>query len=381
LLCAVQYPKSWSLELAFWCSLGFSSLFGLLVIPNPRYLLGYIAFAVLYGVVSIDHAIERGVLKRLRRRTSAESSAGSLASLQRNPQPQLGLAKYPTLLQGPRHSSTLVHPVANLSIVLPAYNEEAVIAETIAGVLAYGRQRGIPLQIIVVNDGSRDRTAAIVEDLRNVHSEIHLVTHGRNKGYGEALRSGFDAASMGWIFLMDADGQFDITQLGEFLPYAEGNDMVIGYRKRRADALHRVIYGWGFTLLMNLLFDMRYEDIDCAFKLFRTSAWKRVQPIASTDHKIFTVEWLWRAKCRGLKIKELPVRHYQRTKGTQTGARLDVISQMLKSLLKLRLQLPESLLVSPGHVVRLHEPADAVSQSNEREMETTSARGRERFVS
>ena len=262
------------------------------------------------------------------------------------------------------------HSFSSLSVVLPAYNEEAVIAETIAGVLAYGRKRGISFEIIVVNDGSRDRTAAIVEDLQSAHAEVCLVTHSQNKGYGEALRSGFDAASMDWIFLMDADGQFDITQLDEFMLYAEGHDMVIGYREHRADALHRVIYGWGFTLLMNLLFDMRYVDIDCAFKLFRRSAWKAVQPIASTDHKIFTVEWLWRAKRVGLKIKELPVRHYPRMKGSQTGARLDVIWEMLKSLLKLRLQLLQPLPSRSDHAAQLPERASVVGQGNQHERQT-----------
>ena len=249
------------------------------------------------------------------------------------------------------------HPLSSLSIVLPAYNEEAVIAETITAVLAYGHKRGLLLQIIVVNDGSRDRTAAIVRDLRSVHPEIELVTHIRNKGYGEALRSGFDAASMEWNFLMDADGQFDITQLDEFVPHAKMHDMVIGYREHRADALHRVIYGWGFTLLMNLLFDIRYADIDCAFKLFRRSAWKAVQPITSTDHKIFTVEWLWRAKGAGLNIKELPVRHYRRVKGSQTGARADVIWQMLKNLLKLRLQLAHA---RPEYAAQLRKRVDGI---------------------
>ena len=245
------------------------------------------------------------------------------------------------------------HPLSSLSVILPAYNEEAIIAETISGVLAYGRSRQIPFEVIVVDDGSQDRTSAIVKDLQSVHSEICLVSHDRNKGYGAALRSGFDTASKDWIFLMDADGQFDITQLDEFVPNIAGHDMMVGYRKRRADALHRVLFGWGFTLLMNLLFQMRYKDIDCAFKLFRRSAWKAVQPIVSTDHKIFTVEWLWRAQRTSLNIKELPVRHYQRMKGSQTGARLHVIWQMLATLLKFRLHLPPSPTLEAGKLSEL----------------------------
>jgi glycosyltransferase involved in cell wall biosynthesis len=251
------------------------------------------------------------------------------------------------------------YSLSSLSIVLPAYNEEAVISDTIMGVLAYGRKLRIPFEIVVVNDGSRDRTAAIVGDLQRAHAELRLVSHTQNKGYGEALRSGFDAASMDWLFLMDADGQFDISQLDEFMPHAREHDMVIGYREHRADAAHRVLYGWGFTLMMNALFKMRYTDIDCAFKLFRRAAWKAVQPIVSTDHKIFTVEWLWGAKRARLNVKQLPVRHYPRTKGIQTGARIDVICQMLRSLLRLRLQLPQSPSMRPEDITQLAARANA----------------------
>jgi glycosyltransferase involved in cell wall biosynthesis len=209
-----------------------------------------------------------------------------------------------------------------------------------------------------VNDGSHDRTRTVVEDLQRTHAEIRLVNHTQNKGYGEALRSGFNAASMDWLFLMDSDGQFDIAQLDEFMPYTHKHDMVLGFRERRADALYRVLYGWGFTFLMNLFFDMHYKDIDCAFKLLRRSAWKAVQPIASTDHKVFTVEWLWRAKRAGLHTKELPVRHYPRTKGTQTGARADVIWQMIRSLAMLRLGLPQARPVEPENIPQLYTPAD-----------------------
>lgn len=226
--------------------------------------------------------------------------------------------------------------ITNLSVVLPAYNEEAVIAETVAGVLAYGRERGIDLEVLVVNDGSLDRTGAVAREIQRANSEIVLVTHEKNRGYGEALRSGFNAASKEWIFLMDADGQFDINELDAFVPFSEAYDMIIGYRAYRADPLHRVIFGWGFTLLMNALFGMRFKDIDCAFKLFRRSCWLSVQPIASTDHKIFTVEWLLRSKRARLRINQLPVRHLPRLKGSQTGARIDVIWQMAPSLLKLR---------------------------------------------
>jgi len=119
------------------------------------------------------------------------------------------------------------------------------------------------------------------------------------------------------------------------------------------------MFGWGFTLLMNLLFDMRYADIDCAFQALPPLRMEVRTTDRLNDHKIFTVEWLWKAKRSGLNIKELPVRHYQRIKGTQTGARLDVIWQMVGSLLRLRLQFPASSARETRRYRSLLGPADS----------------------
>ena len=226
--------------------------------------------------------------------------------------------------------------LASLSIVLPAYNEEAVIADTVRHVITQGEKYGCAFEIIVVNDGSRDNTPRIVEDLCTHDARIRVVHHNINKGYGEALRSGFATATKEWIFLMDADGQFDMTNLEEFFPHTDTHDMLLGYREKRADTPLRVLLGWGYTTCMNVLFAMRFKDIDCAFKLFRRSAWKAVQPITSTDHKIFSTEWLWKSAQRKLRIKELPIPHYPRRAGVSTGAKPDIIWEMFKALIKLR---------------------------------------------
>ncbi len=224
----------------------------------------------------------------------------------------------------------------DLSVILPAFNEQAVISGTLNKVIQYTARSGAKKEIIVVNDGSTDKTKEIVEAMQKEHPEIKLINHASNLGYGQALRSGFNGAVCEWLFLMDSDGQFDINELDALNNYAKDYDLIIGWRKRRADAWHRRLFGFGYTLTMNILFGMRFKDIDCAFKLFRKSAWQKVQPITSTDHKIFTVEWLWRSKKSGLKIKEIPVSHYPRQQGKPTGARPDVVWQMFKALWQMR---------------------------------------------
>lgn len=226
--------------------------------------------------------------------------------------------------------------IKSLSVVLPAYNEEAIIEETIDKVFEYLNNRFTQFEVVVVEDGSIDKTLSIIELLLKKYSQLKLIKHEKNMGYGEALRSGFNASRMEWVLLMDSDGQFDIRVLDSFLPFAENNDVVAGYRDNRADSWWRLVLTWGYMLLINFLFKLKLRDIGCAFKLFRRSVWERVCPIKSSDHKIFSVEWMWKTRKLGVKIRELPVKHYPRVGGKPTGARLDVVWAMVRELFRLK---------------------------------------------
>lgn len=204
--------------------------------------------------------------------------------------------------------------------------------------MTYARSRGFRFEIIAVNDGSIDDTRERAEALQSTVPELRLVNHPTNRGYGEALRSGFNAATKEWIFLMDADGQFDISELDRFLPATADTDALLGYRANRADTIVRAAFTSAYSLFIWTLFRLRVRDVGCAFKLFRRSAWLAAQPISSKDHKIFTVEWLRNMQRKGLRMNELPVTHYSRTTGHPTGARLDVIWATLKALVALRLR-------------------------------------------
>src|SRR6202011_344781 len=92
-----------------------------------------------------------------------------------------------------------------------------------------------------------------------------------NRGYGGALRAGFDVASKEWIFQSDSDNQFDYGELSHLVDQAAGKDVVVGFRKPRRDPLIRRLNGWGWNMLIRLLFGYVVADIDCAFRLFRRS--------------------------------------------------------------------------------------------------------------
>lgn len=227
--------------------------------------------------------------------------------------------------------------VNSLSVVLPAFNEEAVIAQTVTAVYGYVSKIADNFEVIVVNDGSRDATAKRVRELQKELPKLVLVEHEVNRGYGEVLRTGFNTAQWEWILQMDSDGQFRVEDIDKFLPETINYDVVVGYRDRRADPWYRELLTWGYMSLLNILFDLPVRDVGCAFKLFKRQTWQKVQPIISHDHKIFLVEWMSKLRLARIKIKELPVSHYARRGGKPTGAKLEVVGAMLKQIVRLKL--------------------------------------------
>lgn len=223
----------------------------------------------------------------------------------------------------------------SLSVVLPAYNEVDNIEETIAHAVSYIEKTFRDYEVIVVNDGSVDGTPEIVEKLAASNPKIVLVNHPKNLGYGSALRSGFDRSSLDYIFLMDSDGQFDISDIDRFIPYLESYDMVVGYREKRADPFIRSLNTRLYHLFIRLLFGLKLRDIDCAFKIFPRSLYHTVRPIESGG-ALFSAEFLIKLKQKGFTIREVPVKHLPRRFGRQTGANLKVIIRMFKECWRLR---------------------------------------------
>src|SRR5262249_34971694 len=159
--------------------------------------------------------------------------------------------------------------------------------------------------------------------------------HERNRGYGAALASGFDAARKELVFFTDGDKQFDVSELASFLPELDDRtDLVIGWRRHRADPPMRLLNAWGWKLLVNGLFGYTARDVDCAFKLFRCSVWQSLTVHARGA--TFSAEFLIKARRLGFQIKELPVSHFPRRAGSPTGAKLSVIVRAFKELLHLR---------------------------------------------
>ena len=221
-----------------------------------------------------------------------------------------------------------------LSIVLPAHNESGNLPELIKDISACMRDLLWDYEIIIVNDGSTDNTAKVVADLIR-DPRVKIVNHASNRGYGAALRSGFAAATKPWIFFMDSDRQFDIKEITKLSVYANDFDMIIGYRKDRQDNMLRKLNGEIFNLAVNILFGLWLRDIDCAFKLLKKEIVDRAH--LESNGALINTELLVRAKKLGYKIKQLPVSHFPRERGEQSGANIKVILRAVKEILLFRL--------------------------------------------
>src|SRR5437763_332940 len=248
----------------------------------------------------------------------------------------------------------------SISAVLPAYNEAAIIERTVRHVASVLAGLVSDFEVIVTNDGSRDKTGDILTDLqaREPQLNLRIVTHERNRGYGAALASGFDAARKDLIFMTDGDKQFDVSELSGFIPAMDPQtDMVIGWRRNRADPRMRKLNALGWKMLVNGLFGYTARDVDCAFKLFRRRVWESLTVHARGA--TFSAEFLIKARRLGFRVKELPVGHFPRTAGNPTGARPEVIVRAFVELFHLWRNLERELQDDPRAQTRMGQPGVA----------------------
>jgi len=227
----------------------------------------------------------------------------------------------------------------SISLVLPAYNEADNIEPMIAEATPALEANASEYEIIVVDDGSADETAAVTRRVMETHPHVRLVQHPVNRGFGAAVISGFTNAEKDWIFYTDADRQFVLSELESFVPFMDQADLIAGYRAPRRDPFLRVLYGKGWSMLCTLVFGYTVRDVDCGFKLFRREIVKALAPQIASRGATFSIEWLVRAKRAGYRFVELPVSHRPRVAGSQTGANIHVIVRAFRELMRFRLQL------------------------------------------
>jgi glycosyltransferase involved in cell wall biosynthesis len=243
-------------------------------------------------------------------RTPTPGAAAAAAAASRR-------AALPPALERPPHT-------VSLTLVLPAYNEEECIGEAIAQSCEYLDRGFLQWQLVVVDDGSTDRTGDIVRAAAQADPRVQCVTHSPNRGYGAAIASGFAAARCELVAYTDSDLQFDVRELGHVVQtmLEQRADAVFGYRVYRYDTVLRCLLSWTYNRLVRVLFGVRVRDVDCAFKVFRRPVTEALQ-LRSTDFFVDT-EMVARTARLGLRSIEIGVRHYPRLAGRTTVRPSDI---------------------------------------------------------
>ncbi len=247
-----------------------------------------------------------------------------------------------------------------LTLVLPAHNEVTNLPEVTQCALVVLPQLAESFEIVVVDDGSRDGTGDLLDQIAAEHPEIIAVHHPKNRGYGAALKSGFTAATGDHIMFMDSDLQFDIADLSFLAPFVSKYDIVAGYRIDRKDATYRIIFASIFKLAVRVLFRVKVRDIDCAFKVFRADMLKSMD--LESPGALINTEILAKSARSGASLVEVGVHHFPRQRGESSGGSPKVVFRAMRETILLFLRMRSYVPVTRGSGEEYrHRPLRAIA--------------------
>ncbi len=225
----------------------------------------------------------------------------------------------------------------SLSACVPVHDEEANVVPMVQALLCVLPAVAERWELLIVDDGSRDGTGRLADDLARRYAGVRTVHHAVNRGYGAAVRTGLATARFEYVFLTDGDQQFDPAQIRLLIPALTRTDVVVGYRARRADDLARRLAAAAWNLTVRALLGLRHRDVNCAFKLFRRRALEGLD--LSADGACISAELLACLQARGHHAIEIPVDHYPRRHGRASGGSLRVIAHAGPELVRIRRRL------------------------------------------
>jgi glycosyltransferase involved in cell wall biosynthesis len=226
-----------------------------------------------------------------------------------------------------------VRIAGSLSLVLPAHNESENIEIVVERALEVLPLYADDFEILVVNDGSRDDTGVIIDRISATDARVRALHHPRNRGYGAALTTGFEASVSDFVMFMDSDRQFDIADIGLLSPFVGKFDIVAGFRKERQDEFHRKLFAETFNLVVRMLFGVHMRDIDAAFKIFRGDMLRSLDLTA--PGALINTEIQAKLRRQGASLVQIGVNHYPRVAGSATGGSVRVIARAMKETIRL----------------------------------------------
>ncbi|MCK4412183.1 MAG: glycosyltransferase family 2 protein [Candidatus Eisenbacteria sp.] len=221
----------------------------------------------------------------------------------------------------------------SISIFFPAYGDWGTIASMIVLGFCVLDALEVAGEVIVVNDASPDHTPEILEELQRRYPRLRIVTHAANRGYGGALRSGFEAAAGRWIFYTDGDAQYDVRELRDLWAQRQGADLVNGYKIRRSDPWYRAVIGRLYHNFVKHLFRLPVRDVDCDFRLLRREVFEQVR--LTEDSGLICVELVAKIALAGMRIAEVPVHHFHRMHGKSQFFNFRRVVRVLLRMLQL----------------------------------------------
>jgi glycosyltransferase involved in cell wall biosynthesis len=227
----------------------------------------------------------------------------------------------------------------SLSVFFPAYNDAPSLPALISGAFHVLESHADDFEVIVVNDGSYDRTGEVLNELcRQYGPRLRVITHRSNRGYGGALRSGFENAQKDWVFYTDGDGQYDVHELPNLLARIRpGVGLVNGFKLERNDPRHRIWIGRVYNAFARTLFRIRLQDIDCDYRLIRRDLLQDLK-LTSTSGTV-CVELVRKLELTGCGVVEIGVHHYARLHGRSQFFRVRSLLTTLEQLICLHFRI------------------------------------------
>jgi glycosyltransferase involved in cell wall biosynthesis len=226
--------------------------------------------------------------------------------------------------------------LSSASFFCPAYNDEGNLPDLIPAVHAFLSKHFREFEILILEDGSPDRTGAIADDLAKHFSQVRVVHHAKNQGYTATLREGFASARFEYVMYTDGDNQYDISDFEPYLGLIADHDLIMGYARVKAASRRRAVQSLVFNSLIAILFFSWYRDINCSMKMIRRDALLRIPLRSSPRGAFIDAELVLRAKRLGLRIAQFPVTHYARKSGIASGSKPSLVWETLKDLVRLR---------------------------------------------
>ncbi len=201
-----------------------------------------------------------------------------------------------------------------LTVFFPAYNDSGTIASMVISAVLTASRLTPDFEVLVINDGSRDATPHIADELARVYPQVRVIHHQGNRGYGGALRSGFANATKDYVFYTDGDAQYDPAEMADlWAARAPGVDLVNGYKISRSDPLHRIVIGRFYHHTVKILFGLKVRDVDCDFRLMRRAIFDKVE--LTKNSGVICLEMMKKIQDAGFGIAEVPVHHFHRAYG------------------------------------------------------------------